>query len=302
MVIMLAADRLFFYFFSKTIFSKTLSGESGGSVNYLIQKKKNIDFIILGSSRAKHHINPALLTNVYAGNGYNAGINGKGGLMYNSMLLELLVAKRIIPKLVILQFDPYPYLLAKDENTDREVSQLYPFIDEAATLKASIKKNTGFTEKAKLFLHCYRFNGKLLNILFNYTKRNTTAANNGFEGLSGKLDSSSFAITNNLIAKYDYSPVKLNSLVDIIKTCRTNNTRLVMIFPPYYRNSALYEQQNHMISTLIQKHAAVKILDFSALERYPSLQPAAMWKDEGHLNNEGAAVFSRMINDSLANF
>ncbi|HMI79570.1 MAG TPA: hypothetical protein VK484_12305, partial [Ferruginibacter sp.] len=57
---LVVADRIFYYFFTNYVFAKTLSGDTGGAINYSLQKKENVDCIILGSSRAKYLIDPAL--------------------------------------------------------------------------------------------------------------------------------------------------------------------------------------------------------------------------------------------------
>ena len=167
MCVTVVADRLISWIFAKAIFSKTLSGESGGTVNYLLQNKKNADFLILGSSRAKFHINPSLLTNVYDANGYNAGISGTGGLIYNNLLLQLLVSKGVKPRLIILQVDVYPYLTIENENATNEISPLYPFLGESDVVRTYISSHAGYAEKFKLLFHTYRYNGKFLNILYN---------------------------------------------------------------------------------------------------------------------------------------
>ncbi|MFD0878348.1 hypothetical protein ACFQ1A_29555, partial [Massilia pinisoli] len=51
-IILIVIDKGFGALFNNFIFKKTISGERGGSLNYLLERKKNIDFVILGSSRA----------------------------------------------------------------------------------------------------------------------------------------------------------------------------------------------------------------------------------------------------------
>lgn len=301
LIILVTTDRVFTWFFTNYFFSKTQSGDSGGAVNYLMQKKKNVDFIILGSSRAKHHINPALLSNLYNGNGYNAGINGTGGIIYSNMLLQLLVSKGIKPKMILLQTDPYPYFIAdKDEDVTNELLPLYPFINESSVLKEFINKNTAWTERFKLLFHSYRYNGTFFRVLFNYAKRNSITDNNGFEGLLGKIDTTGFKITGDLNKTYSFSQLKLNTLTDVIQTCRANNIKLAVVFSPAYKNNIFLKQGYNVLIELLHKNNVTSIYNFSDIENIPSLQTPDMWRNATHLNSNGAKEFSRILNDSIS--
>lgn len=299
LAVTLVADRLFSYIFLKAIFSKTLSGESGGTVNYLLQNKKNADFLILGSSRAKFHINPALLTNVYNGNGYNAGISGTGGLIYNNLLLQLLVSKGAKPKLIILQLDVYPYFTIKDENAPNEISSLYPFLGESEVVRNYVNNHANYAEKFKLLFHTYRYNGKFLNILYNYPRRNSIPNNNGFEGLNNQFDTSGFHVSPDLSKKHTYAASKLEALTGIVATCKNNGIPLQVVISPSFENSLLLNEGNRMLINLLHQKGVEHIYDYSNVDSIPALQPATMWKDAAHLNTNGATIFSKILNEAI---
>lgn len=299
LVAILVIDRSFTYFFKKKIFEKTISGEGGGSINYIIEKKNNIDFLVMGSSRAKYQINPALLTNVYNGNGYNAGINGVGGIIYNSMLLHILINKGVTPKAIILQTDIFFFREVKNESLSFEISALYPFIGEVPALKSFVDHNAGFAENTLLLLHSYRFNGNMLSILFNYLKHRSVADNNGFESLQGTIVPNQFDIINRVNKKYEYSTIKLNALAEIIETCKKNNIMLYVVFAPYFKTTDVLQEENKVLTKILREHGNNKLLDFSDIYKIPSLQSSSLWKDENHLNSTGAGLFSKMLNDSL---
>lgn len=298
LIVVFTCDRLIGYIFSKKIFPKTLSGESGGSVNYLLQKKKNIDFLVIGSSRAKQQINPALLTNLYNGNGYNAGINGTGQIIYNDLLLNLLVDKGLAPKLLILQADPHQFF-TNLENINMEVAAVYPFIGEDDKLKQLIYAYGNYAEKTKLLLYSYRFNGKMLNILYNYVKRNSVKDNNGFDGLPGKIDTTIFTTTDPLNLQPGIYEKKKAALLDIVQICKANKIRLAVLFTPSFKNNLYSKKCNDSIIELLHSKSVFDIYDFSDVEKLPALQPASLWKNANHLNNEGAQIFSSMLNDTL---
>ena len=299
LTILIITDRVLIYFFTKFIYTNTISGEGTGSVNYLLQKKKNIDFIILGNSRAKHQINPALLTNLYNGNGFNAGINGVGGIVYNNILLHLLLSKGVKPKTILLEADAYPYFTAKDKIVADELIPLYPFINESEVLRSYIKNNTGYAEKFKLLFHSYRYNGMFFRVLFNFIKQRAVTDNNGFEGLQGKLDTAGFKLPDDIHKPQSYSPLKLTALVDIVQTCKTNNIKLVVIFAPSYKNSLTLKEGNEMMIELLRKNGVTAVYDFSAIEKIPRLRSNSMWRNATHLNSDGATIFSTLLNEAM---
>jgi len=299
LVAIFVIDRAFSYFFKNKIFEKTISGEGGGSINYIIKKKKNIDFLVMGSSRAKYQIDPALLKNAYNGNGYNAGINGVGGIIYNSMLLHVLINKGILPKAVILQTDIFFFREAKSESLSFEISNLYPYMDEVPQLKVFVKHNAGFAENTLLLLHSYRFNGNMLSIVNNYLKHRTVTDNNGFESLQGTIVPNQFDIINRVNKKYEYSSIKLSAFEDIIETCKKNNISLYVVFCPYFKTTDILQEENKVLIQILSKLGNNKLLDFSDINKIPSLQSGNLWKDENHLNSTGANLFSKMLNDSL---
>jgi hypothetical protein len=302
LAILLLADRLGMYLFQKAIFTHTISGESGGSVNYLLQKKKDAELIIMGSSRAKHHIDPELLALTESGKSYNAGINGTGGLIYNNRLLHILLEKGIKPKTIILQLDAYPYFTQGNEELILELSQLYPFIAESPSLQNYVSKHGGLAEQIKLFLHSYRFNGKMLNIFYNYKKRQSIADHSGFSGLDGTLkDSVVKGIPETAIKPEKFSKLKLQALSDIAQTCIKNNIRLIVVFPPSYKNGLFTAKGTSAIIHVCKKEGIRDILDLSDIRLFPTLGSAIYWKDATHLNKEGAAVFSKELNRLLSN-
>lgn len=292
------ADRAIAHLFTKFIFLKTHSGERGGTVNFIVDKK-NIDFLVMGSSRAKHQVDPALLTSI-PGTGFNAGVNGTGGIVYNYLLLKLLIDKGVVPKTVLLQTDAFPYFTEDDSQINIELSPMYPFMSESVALKRELNKFTDYAEKTKLLFHTYRFNGKPLNIFYNYLKRNSIAETNGFAGLEGILDTVHYQTNNRANLAHSYSRKKLETLSAIINTCRDHHIRLIVLLPPSFKNSILSTEGTAIVNKQLQAQPGVSVtLDFSDINYLPQLQSAVYWRDGSHLNAQGAAIFSKLINDSL---
>ena len=289
-------DRLVSFIFSKYIFEKTMTGEGGGELNYLLAKKRNADYIILGSSRAKHHIDPEKLTAIN-GAGYNAGINGVGTILHSNIVLDILQHENFKPKIILLQIDAVNFADEYFENYLYGLNSLYPYYKKSQLLQYALKE-LPLEERLKLNFEMYKFNGKVSNICLNYFKQNSNTENNGFDPLHNTMD------TVNLLElpfpKFTFSPQKLSMLSNIIKNCDQKSIKLFVIFPPYYKNVNYRKDDVDFLKNYIKNiSAAINIIDMGNVTNLPDLQNAQNWKDIGHLNNIGAAKFSSYFNDSL---
>ncbi|WP_462254493.1 hypothetical protein [Ferruginibacter sp.] len=298
-LIVLIFDRLFSFVFTKYIFEKTISGESGGSLNYLLEKKKNADYIILGSSRAKHQVDPEKLTAIN-GIGYNAGINGVGTILHSNIVLDIMLHENFKPKIILLQVDAVNFATENLENYLYGLSSLYPFFKKSPLLQNSLKE-LALEERLKLNFDTYKFNGKITNIFLNYFKQNSVAKNDGFDPLYQTMDT--INQQNLSFAKFTFSAKKLQILNNIITSCKQNNIQLVIIFPPYYKNVNYREDEIIFLKKYIKNISGkVVIIDMGNVTNLPEIQDAQNWKDIGHLNNIGAAKFSASLNDSIKKY
>jgi len=288
-------DRTLSLLFEKFIFNKTYSGESGGNLNYLFQKKNKISFLIAGSSRAKNMINPDSLSTL-TGEGYNAGVNGVGGVLYMNALFELLLNKKIKPESIILQTDVRDFSIKKENGNRAEITRLYPFIDDSKIIQ-QYSKQLGFEETLKLKLKLYRYNGKFYNIMINRFKNNSNNNSNGFNALTGKM---TFMNENETIDKLDhFDSLKINALNNIITICDENKIKLFIVFPPRFKNT--FSEEKHLtdlLSKLTLKNNCY-VIDMIDINRFSDLQDHSNWKDEDHLNIVGANKFTNYLNDSI---
>ena len=299
LAVVVQMDGVFRFMFEKHIFQRTLSGERAGSLNYLIQKKQHSAFIVMGSSRAKNHIDPAQLTHL-KGTGYNAAINGAGALLYNSVLLELMLSNHVKPNTILLQTDVNNFSTDAPESHISELTPLYPYYQQSYFMQHYIK-SLRMDEHVKLYSSMYRFNGKAMNILFNYLKRNSVTENNGYMPLFESMDTMGepfTAYSSNTVI--EFSKIKLEAMKNIIQLCSHNDIRLIIVLPPSY-NNVIYGSKDivHLKSTLKNISDRIRVIDMGDVKKFTDLEGAENWKDELHLNAIGAKKFSIYLNDSL---
>lgn len=298
-LVVLVLDRSLGYFFKNEIFEKTISGEDGGNLNYVLKKKHNLDLLILGNSRAKYQIDPKQLL---SGNEikYNAGVSNVGTMIFNDILLDILLNDSIKIKRVLLELDAGSCLRTQKNYYQPSVHMLYPFIRKSKVLDNYLVK-LPIEEKIKLYSRLYYFNGRIPNLLANYFKRDQIKDNDGFIALQQTLDTTKkvkplFNKTTNLYIDTNV----LHSIDHIVAMCVSQHIKLAVVFPPYYQNSGYFEKQTDSIKAYLNKrYVNVAVINMADINQFPGLQNAVNWKDLSHLNKIGAAKFSAYLNDSL---
>lgn len=293
LVAIIVIDKIFSYAFINFIFKKTISGESGGTINYVINKKNNLDFLIIGPSRAKHGIDPTLLTSL-GNNGYNLGINGTTVL--NSLLiLDILVKNNVKPKILIVSADLSDYVDSTNQQILDQIKRVYPY--DTPLVKEYVDK-IGYVERAKYFFGLYRLNRKILNIAYNFTKRNTITNNNGYVGLPDMIDKPDVKYnTENFI--YKNTSIDAEALRKIKKICDENNIKLIVVFSPSYKNVFYNDTQQKLMIADLKKENITNIIDLSDINQSPDLLKEENWRDEIHFNYTGSQKFSKILNEKI---
>jgi hypothetical protein len=171
-------------------------------------------------------------------------------------------------------------------------------MEKSPLLRRYVREDLGFRERVKLRLRLYRFNGKALNLLANAARPDPPSGRTGFVPLKGTLDSASAGAP----APEDYGlpPDDLNrrALRDLVALCESRNVALIVVLPPYWQGREGGAGRRALVRDLYAM-GALRVYDFGDLRRTPELDRARLWKDPFHLNGDGAAVFSEMLDDSL---
>lgn len=284
------------YLFTTFIFNKTLSGESGGTINYALKNTKKDDFIIIGASVAKHNINPALLSSL-GKNGYNLGINGVN-VINNLLVIDILFSHEVVPKIIVLQTVLPDY--TKETNTrDSELNQIKRVYPYNTTRIRDYVKSLGLSEQLRYYSGLYRLNRKIINISYNYLKKNRVNTNNGYIALpkgDGNLDD----VSDQPVYTYDQNSSSRKALSEIKKLTDQNNVKLIIVLPPSYKNVFTDLNQNDLFIKDLQEHGFTYIADMSDYYKYPTLLSKDNWRDTHHLNEKGSAEFSRLLNKEIS--
>lgn len=275
---------------------RTLLGEAGpGIVNLAL--RTDADVLVLGSSRAKHHVDTEVLGRELSTSVFNVGANGHD-FLFAYLVLDLWTRRHAPPRAIVLHVDTGSF--ARSEPELQRLSVLAPYLDESERVREILRLRGPF-ERLKQLSSAYRYNGKLLAIVRHlFTTPPPGFA--GFEPLAGALPPSS--------AEGEHRPrgvlhpvwdVKRDCLRDLLRYCERNHVRLLLVNSPYYgRDPDVHEAWRAQVRGLLRESPGAELVEINEIthsaqfERHPEL-----FRDGAHLNAEGARVFSRLLASSL---
>lgn len=256
--------------------------------NYSINKS-SADILIFGSSRANRHYNPKIIEKETGLTCYNTGRDGQS-IFFSTSVFKLIL-KRHIPKLVILD---YGSNFQFNENNYDRISILLPYyrrhkeIDDIITLRSRF-------EKLKLYSKIYPFNSLITTIIIgniSYNKIRQGFAYNGFLPVSGTAKSITGSIKtipelpnnidSNLVKKFE----------EFILIAKDKNINVVVVYSPKMFKKSKFDISLN-IAMNICKENDVKFVDLS--ESPVFINKNNLFKDRGHLNSDGANLFTKLL-------
>ncbi|MDZ4756772.1 MAG: hypothetical protein SGJ10_01365 [Bacteroidota bacterium] len=262
------------------IYTTSFKNNKARSVYQIIRgmELQKYDYIFLGSSRVKRHINHEFINKKTGLKGLNLGLSAAGP---NEILLYLetfLNNHNQVENIYIEIGDKwnqeYPDSLAS-------VYEL-PFLDDAAVYSAFKSYNKYINYKADIPFYRYTINSTKIGyraVLANLFDNNIEKA------LKFRPYKETLLNTKPIDTRIK---IKQNSCIDkIIALCKTNSIQLVFFTSPYLKvNDSEYKT--------FFKANLPNYYDFSN-----SVSDSTCYRDALHLNEKGANLFSKMVVDSL---
>jgi hypothetical protein len=250
----------------------------------------NAPGLIMGSSRASHHFITDSLSSAKKMQFYNAGKDGQS-IFYHYAVLKCLL-KRYTPKVIVLDL-LNDELYEKSESYDR-LSELLPYCSDHKELNFAQELRGPF-EKFKMLSQVYPFNSLLISIASGNSSisKNRFVEKNGYLPLYGKF--SGKVEQNEPRKKLSIDPHKLEIYNAFIKECQNHHIKLYITISPYLK--LLPENNSTAALKMIADKNNVPFHNFSNDEHF--VQHRDFFWDMGHLNNDGAALFTRMISKSI---
>lgn len=296
-ILMICLDQVCGYLL-QWMYLRTTTGEMGGLINDAIHRAP--DVLVLGSSRAQHHVSSAILRERLSVSVYNAGING-GDFLYAAMLLDLRERYGcVMPKIILWQIDPLSLSYVEEEI--QRTSLFSPYIENSDLVRSLILMR-GKYEAVKLLSYSYRFNGRVLPIVKNYFVRPSREFD-GYVGLSGSLrvDLTPDKYGGDCaVTPIQFWDMKVRLLEKVARRCKANGTRLILFHSPSFGEDP--EALRAWLTQIKGLHVFQEGADFldlsEPIHKLFDGRPE-LFKDAGHLNSKGAEVFSVLLAEAVA--
>ncbi|HHY20805.1 MAG TPA: hypothetical protein GX525_02760 [Bacilli bacterium] len=274
------------YLIINYMYFSSFGGNSGAQINHVIRSK--YDAYIFGASRASHHYDPTYISQHLGLSCFNAGDDGKNAV-YQYGLLQLLL-KNHVPKLIIYEIGDIT------KNLDAGTVDLYPYYYKNSFIRQLLNERDKLAI-IKFLLPLYSYNNKVFSVGKGFVL-STSPFETGFRPIDGKMHSGEVkkiekteTVGN---SKTPVDHIALKSFKNFIKTCNENNIKLLFCFSPSYtpRQPAGLD--------LIQGLAAeidAPVYNYGEHELF-SYNPE-LFKDAGHLNREGAELFTKLLIEDM---
>lgn len=269
-----------------------ITGNNIGKINYFLKVKDSIDIVVLGSSRALHHID----TGEFDRPAFNIGADGKK-IGYSAGITSMLHKEN---QLLLVHID---HNRVFDLNYDGQdaLGLLYK-VNEDQKLKAFIKSNFSTDYYLSKGIHSYPYNGKVLVIIKN-TLIKDSVNTSGFEPIFptevqkqvflNMLSKEGLQMNINIHKPLEVSPV-FERFVDIIKANANENKTQLVVFTSPSLNKVDGEVQRK-VQTFFKKKGIIYFDHINEIEN----TDLSLWKDHTHLSAKGAAKYTNFLIEQL---
>lgn len=259
--------------------------------NYRLHRLET-DIVILGSSRGSHHYVTSLLSDSidnYMGKEYsiyNAAIDGKFANS-NSCAAEMIIS-RYRPKLVIIDL-PESQLASKDV---ADIKFSSPFYRKDSIVRKYID-NISFEEKMLMKSSLYRYNGKILRIASSFLRQKDV--DDGYLPLYGTtIDISKYGeyVKGDSIETQILNSYSITNFRNVLRKYTAENIPLIIVCSPHFRPN----NNNNQLLKLCNEYNVpfVELYDLPYFNEHPEL-----FKDAGHLNDDGAHIYTKIFFEQL---
>jgi len=265
-----------------------LSGQTTGKLNQYLQIKDSLDFIVFGSSRANHNIDPQVISE----NSFNAGVDGQK-IAFSGALVKILSNKK---QTLLFHIDP---AYATDSTYEGEdLKSLKIQYNKNKIIKNEIDR-LDMANPLQNFYWCVAYSGKVLGIIKNYFKPNYDYRTySGFDPIVvGDVQQAIFEkrvehrkIDSCARKSYKMNPI-YNFYLDELKAFSTENKKTLIFFTSPELND--FCKADNIFFKTAMEDKGLTYYDFTEL--YTEKPDYSDWKDFTHLSNVGAKKFTKSL-------
>ncbi len=279
------------------LFGMTSDGDFGGCVNRVLEQRS--DIVVFGSSRAKSHYDPAILSAETGMSVFNAGVAAQHLLFH--YCLEQLMFDRYQPKAIVLDFNTEDLRARTDREPYEKLAVLLPFFKLGnPRVNATLLQRSPY-ESLKLLARTYPYNSQLLPIL-KYalnTIRHGKGNSNGYYPYIGSSIAEIERVLKERPAQTSHAqdrtdPAFVDVLRQFILDARNRNVKVIVCQGPLWdakQGESPYDTPVAKAYIDLLKEMDVPLVSITQSNE-PRFNDPKLFKDLIHLNREGATLFS----------
>lgn len=266
------------------LFQNVTTGEGAGITRGILREAKHADVLILGSSRARHHVNPEVLERNGANNAFNGGINGQG-IPAIAALSALALEQKNFPHTFVLVVDPRDVLSPEPAR----VALFAPYYGTSNVLDAQLESQIEWG-RLKLRSHSFRYNSKVLPLIRNALSPGSL----GYEGLGGALNTAPKPQPPRG-TQVDQSTLRLFEAT--VRRLRQKKIDvLAVVGPRPWKQTKIARAAQDQLRDATLRAGGIFC---PMVELGSDFRSSQFYRDPHHLNRKGAARFSAHVADTL---
>jgi hypothetical protein len=240
---------------------------------------QKVEILIMGSSRARRHYHPGIISATLGKSSYNAGYDAQS-ILFHKALLDI-IEEKYKPKIIVLDVNMNE--LDNEEISYDQLSVLLPYAPCYPELWNTLSLKSPF-ERIKCISRIYPYNS-LLDKIVRGNIMHMEDDIKGFVPLYGVYENNLGQIT---IPETNLDPNKINAFNAFLAACREKNIQLYIVYSPEYIKSLnISSSMNYIIDTC-QKQG----IEYISYRNNESYLKKEFFKEYLHLNNVGAEKFS----------
>lgn len=256
----------------------------GIQTQYELTSLRDIDILIVGSSRARRHYDTPYISEQLSCRAYNVGYDAIGITFYLAMIKSIL--DKTEPRLLIVDALAHEF---SGELNDR-INNLNPYIalnHKIMDVAIEIDPIKRYTLRSSLV----RYNSSLLDMWNLQWRKSYDPSSLGF-CLDDRIGPENFPKVE-VATPQNVDPVASHCMEEIAEICRERGIDLIVLTSPDY----FVRNDPSPVGPFCAEHN-IKFFDFSKL-RFDGLDEYEYFLDFQHLNSRGARLYTQYLLDKL---
>lgn len=263
----------------------------------------NADLIIMGSSRAVHHISPAILDERLNINTYNLGISAWTFPMQKARF-ETYLKRNAKPRYIVHSIDLH--MLSRREDLFN-YQQFLPYLDDA-DIRAATKGYKGEFGAAQYYLPMFKYNGNLnlaaagILSFFDLAEMRRTSVK-GYREQNLEWDGSFDVFKKKFPDGYAHAFDErvAEEFEAYLEFCKKNDIKIIMVFSPEYFELRPFITNREKIMSVFRNYSKKHDVPFLDYSNHSISFDKTLFYNSEHLTSEGAELFTEILAQDLRN-